>query len=45
MSDFTFDWAREARTGTAEAVFCAPKTPTQIAAILAEALARINACC
>jgi NCAIR mutase (PurE)-related protein len=37
VSDFTFDWDREARTGTAEAVLCAPKTSAQIAAILAEA--------
>ena len=34
MSDFVFDWEREARTGVAEAVLCEPKTPAQIAAIL-----------
>lgn len=38
MSDFTLDWDREARTGVAEAVLCEPKTPAQIAAILAAAL-------
>jgi pyridinium-3,5-biscarboxylic acid mononucleotide synthase len=37
VSDFTFDWEREARTGIPEAVLCAPKTPAQIAAILGEA--------
>ncbi len=40
MSDFTFDWDRAARTGVPEAVFCAPKTPVQIATILDEAAAR-----
>ncbi len=40
MSDFTLDWGREARTGVAEAVLCAPKTPAQIAAILGEAAGR-----
>lgn len=40
MSDFNLDWAREARTGVAEAVLCEPKTPAQIAAILDEAVAR-----
>ncbi len=34
MSDFIFDWDRATRTGVPEAVFCAPKTPAQIAAIL-----------
>ncbi len=34
MSLFRLDEEREARTGVAEAVFCAPKTPGQIAAIL-----------
>ena len=34
MSDFVFDWEREARTGVAEAVLCEPKTPAQIAAIV-----------
>jgi NCAIR mutase (PurE)-related protein len=34
VSDFVFDWDREARTGIAEAVLCDPKTPAQIAAIL-----------
>jgi NCAIR mutase (PurE)-related protein len=34
VSDFVFDWEREARTGVAEAVLCEPKTPAQIAAIL-----------
>jgi NCAIR mutase (PurE)-related protein len=33
MSDFQFDWEREGRTGTAEAVLCAGKTADQIAAI------------
>ena len=40
MSDFTFDWGREARTGIAEAVLCAPKTPSQIATILGQAVER-----
>jgi NCAIR mutase (PurE)-related protein len=34
-----FDAERETRTGVAEAVFCAGKTPDQIATILAEAVA------
>jgi pyridinium-3,5-biscarboxylic acid mononucleotide synthase len=40
VSDFTFDWGREARTGIAEAVLSAPKTPAQIAAIIGEAAGR-----
>jgi NCAIR mutase (PurE)-related protein len=40
MSDFTFDWGRAARTGIAEAVLCAPKTSTQIATILTQAVER-----
>lgn len=39
-SDFTFDWDREARTGVAEAVLCESKSPSQIAAIIAEARTR-----
>lgn len=38
MNDFRLDWGREARTGVAEAVLCEPKSPAQIAAILAEAV-------
>jgi NCAIR mutase (PurE)-related protein len=34
MNEFELDWQREARIGIAEAVFCAGKTPAQIAAIL-----------
>ncbi|MTJ83200.1 MAG: nickel pincer cofactor biosynthesis protein LarB [Telmatospirillum sp.] len=37
MTDIRMDWAREKRTGLAEAVFCAGKTARQIDAILAEA--------
>ncbi|WP_158805353.1 MULTISPECIES: nickel pincer cofactor biosynthesis protein LarB [unclassified Acidisoma] len=33
MSNFQFDWERESRTGTAEAVLCVGKTDEQIAAI------------
>lgn len=40
MSEFNLDWAREARTGVAEAVLCEPKTPAQIAAILDAAAER-----
>ena len=40
MKAFEMDWARTARTGIAEAVFCEHKTPRQIAAILAAAKAR-----
>ena len=40
MSDFTFDWGRAGRTGIAEAVLCAPKTPAQIATILSQAVER-----
>jgi NCAIR mutase (PurE)-related protein len=36
---FVLDWQREARTGVAEAVFCQGKTPAQIEAILADAVA------
>jgi NCAIR mutase (PurE)-related protein len=36
---FVLDWEREVRTGIAEAVFCCGKTPTQIAAILEQAIA------
>jgi NCAIR mutase (PurE)-related protein len=39
VSDFSLDWGREERTGVAEAVFCEPKTPGQIAGILGEAVA------
>jgi pyridinium-3,5-biscarboxylic acid mononucleotide synthase len=35
--DFDIDWSREQRTGVAEAVLCAPKTDTQIEAILRHA--------
>ncbi len=38
MSDFNLDWGRKVRTGVAEAVLCEPKTPSQIAAILTDAL-------
>ncbi|WP_026785200.1 nickel pincer cofactor biosynthesis protein LarB [Pleomorphomonas koreensis] len=38
--DFRIDWDRERRTGTAEAVFSAGKSPEQIAAILAAAEGR-----
>jgi NCAIR mutase (PurE)-related protein len=37
MQDFQIDWRRAARTGIPEAVFCAGKTPAQIAAILEHA--------
>jgi len=37
MTPFVMDWDREPRTGTAEAVLCDGKTPTQIGAILKEA--------
>ncbi len=37
MSDAVLDFARLDRTGTAEAVLCASKSPTQIDAILAQA--------
>ncbi|RWH94073.1 MAG: nickel pincer cofactor biosynthesis protein LarB [Mesorhizobium sp.] len=40
MTDFIQDWAREARTGVPEAVFCAHKSPEQIEAIVAGAQAR-----
>jgi pyridinium-3,5-biscarboxylic acid mononucleotide synthase len=40
VSDFVFDWAREQRTGVAEAVLCEPKTPAQIAAILEEVVGK-----
>ena len=39
MTDHRMDWQRAARTGTAEAVFCAGKSEDQICAILAEARA------
>lgn len=39
MNQFRLDEARAARTGVAEAVFCAPKTVEQIAAILDAAAA------
>lgn len=38
--EIMFDWDREARTGVAEAVFCAGKTPSQVTMIMAEAMAR-----
>lgn len=37
MDDFKLDWERIARTGTAEAVLCDPKTASQIDAIVAHA--------
>ncbi|HET7882997.1 MAG TPA: nickel pincer cofactor biosynthesis protein LarB [Acetobacteraceae bacterium] len=40
MSDYTFDWGRQVRTGIAEAVLCEPKTPAQIADIVDQALGR-----
>lgn len=36
MTDINLDWGRAARTGVPEAVYCASKTPDQIARILAE---------
>jgi NCAIR mutase (PurE)-related protein len=39
MVEFELDWARSARTGTSEAVFCEPKTVAQIAAIVDHAAA------
>jgi len=35
---FVLDWERQGRTGVAEAVFCAGKTPAQIATILDRAM-------
>ena len=40
MSEFEIDWAREERTGIAEAVLCEGKTTEQIAAILRVAAQR-----
>jgi NCAIR mutase (PurE)-related protein len=37
MTEVRIDWAREARTGVPEAVFCAGKTPDQIDTILDQA--------
>jgi NCAIR mutase (PurE)-related protein len=37
MDDFKLDWERIARTGTAEAVLCDPKSAAQIGAIVAHA--------
>jgi NCAIR mutase (PurE)-related protein len=37
MTEFMMDWAREQRTGLAEALMCEGKTPGQIEAILAAA--------
>ena len=37
MTEHRMDWQREARTGTAEAVFCSGKTDAQLRAILDEA--------
>ncbi|MEM1161216.1 MAG: nickel pincer cofactor biosynthesis protein LarB [Pseudomonadota bacterium] len=37
MTDIRLDWAREARTGVPEAIYCASKTTDQIDRILAEA--------
>jgi NCAIR mutase (PurE)-related protein len=37
--DFVIDWEREARTGVAEALFCAGKTAGQVDAIAAAAIA------
>ncbi len=34
MSEFELDWDREARTGTAEAVFCTGKSVEQIASVI-----------
>ena len=39
MSELWMDWERERRTGVAEAVFCAGKTPAQIEAAAASAVA------
>ena len=39
MTDHRLDWARTARTGSAEAVLCDAKSPAQIAAILETARA------
>lgn len=38
MTEFRLDWERAERTGTSEAVLCEPKTPAQIAAIVAHAV-------
>jgi pyridinium-3,5-biscarboxylic acid mononucleotide synthase len=38
--EFRTDWDRERRTGVPEAVFCQPKTPSQIEAIVAAAAGR-----
>jgi len=40
VNEFEMDWAREERTGIAEAVFCAGKSVDQIAAILSAAQER-----
>ena len=40
MTEIRLDWAREARTGVPEAIYCAGKSTAQIAAILDEAEAR-----
>jgi hypothetical protein len=37
MTDFKMDWAREQRTGLAEALMCEGKTPEQIGGILSDA--------
>jgi hypothetical protein len=37
MTDFRLDWKRTARTGTAEAVLCEPKSAAQVEAIVAHA--------
>ncbi|MCB1488347.1 MAG: nickel pincer cofactor biosynthesis protein LarB [Bauldia sp.] len=40
MTDIRMDWGRATRTGVAEAVFCAGKSPAQIDAIVAAASGR-----
>ena len=40
MSDIKLDWGRAARTGIPEAVYCASKTPDQIARILDQVVER-----
>ena len=37
MNEFEIDWAREERTGIAEAVYCEDKTVEQITSILSSA--------
>ena len=40
MTDIRLDWGRAARTGVPEAVYCASKTPDQIARILDQVIER-----